>query len=191
MDGLLKTYVQPQEYHFSQESVELAKWASLKVEKINSLEVLDVGAGCGVIGIELFHQRGAKDFISLIEKQSIFLPFQLENTFGYEDNFNLINKNFIEHSLKNRFDVILCNPPYFLKERSRASSCDIRNNCRQILELDLFNIFKKVYEVLKDDGHFFFVFRNDEYKWLKNMDLNFIYKEHALFNNYRLQHWVK
>lgn len=191
MDGLLRTYDQPEEYHFSQESIELVRWANSKIKNEKPLDVLDVGAGCGVIGIEWFLMRSYRDDVTLVEKQSVFLKSLTKNCIDLEDSIHLINKNFIECDFKKKFDIVLCNPPYFIKERSRPSDCVIRNNCRQVKQIELSNMFKKIHEVLKDDGSLFFVFRNEEYKWLVDMVQGFDFQKRDLFNNYSFQHWVK
>jgi tRNA1(Val) A37 N6-methylase TrmN6 len=191
VDDLLKKYKQPEEYHFSQESIELVKWSSLKVERSEKLNILDVGAGCGVLGIEWFYNRGQIDDVLLVEKQNVFSSSLSENIKGHEKHFRLIESDFIEYKVEEQFDVILCNPPYFLKERSRPGPSYIRNTCRQIDEATLKKWFFKISEILKTGGHFFFVFRDDELNFTKNLSSGFSVTDDLVCGNYRFHEWKK
>ncbi len=191
VDDLLINYVQPDQYHFSQESIGLSQWASQRVNSNEPLDILDVGAGCGVVGIEWFYARNNIDKVTLIEKQSVFLSSQKENIKGYEQSFLLLNEDFLQYKFKTKLDVILTNPPYFIKERSRPSVLEIRNTCRQIEEVNLKKWFSQMFEILKDDGHLFFVFRNDEYKWLSELVSKFNVRESLVRDNYCFNEWRK
>ncbi|HAU1291084.1 TPA: SAM-dependent methyltransferase, partial [Legionella pneumophila] len=68
-------YKQPDEYHFSLDSIHLAKFVAKQLKPyrdLGSLRVLDLCAGCGIIGIELSWHLQAIRQIDFIEIQDIY-----------------------------------------------------------------------------------------------------------------------
>lgn len=75
-------YKQPDEYHFSLDSIHLAKFVAKQLKPyrdLGSLRVLDLCAGCGVIGIELSWHLQAIRQIDFIEIQDIYTEYFYQN----------------------------------------------------------------------------------------------------------------
>ena len=67
-------YAQPGEYHFSMDSIHLAESVAKHLqsrEDLASLRVLDLCAGCGVIGIELSWYLPLLKKIDFVEIQDV------------------------------------------------------------------------------------------------------------------------
>jgi tRNA1Val (adenine37-N6)-methyltransferase len=137
-------YSQPEEYHFSLDSIFLAQ----KVAKIykthpqlNSVNCLDLCAGTGVIGLELSIYLNDIKNIDFIEVQSEYLG-HFENNFhgihglNSDRNFKYYQKNYEvvlteNNSIHfNKYDLILCNPPYFFSNEGILSPSNFKNRCR-------------------------------------------------------------
>lgn len=70
---MLIDYSQPDFYRFNEDSTKLVAFIQNHLKKTPQ-SIIDLGAGCGVIGIELkklYHEA----YLTLVEGQSEFLPY--------------------------------------------------------------------------------------------------------------------
>src|SRR4051812_43029170 len=117
----MNDYSQPDFYRFNEDSLKLVNWILEK--KLNAKAILDLGAGCGIIGIELANRMHA-DSLTMVELQADYKAH-------LEKNIDLIlDKKIIPHisiqSFKKwtpnqLYDLIVCNPPYFLPGHGEVS----------------------------------------------------------------------
>jgi tRNA1Val (adenine37-N6)-methyltransferase len=124
-------YDQPDWYRFSSDSLDLINYVK---EEFEAQEVLDMGSGCGILGLELLREGAAKR-LTAIEIQPEFSIYFLQNVkaLGLEERCQLINAPVEAWSLENRqkkFDLIVSNPPYFLSGHGRPSPSVKKNRCR-------------------------------------------------------------
>jgi tRNA1Val (adenine37-N6)-methyltransferase len=158
----MKDYLQPDFYHFNQDSIELVRWILSRV--VSAKDVLDLGAGCGIIGIELSR--------NLLPEQLTLVEAQKEFRFHLEDNVKMFLPASISVSIdmecfsdwkpQRQFDLIACNPPYFLPGHGKPSPSKERGNCRTFY-LDGWEILmSKVSDCLSPQGQAFFCLRNDQ-----------------------------
>ncbi len=156
-------YFQPDFYHFSQDSISLAK---IVLEEIPAIPkdswFMDVCAGCGVVGLEIIKTINQKINFDFLEIQKDFSPFFYKNLnfVGEKRDFcHFHNIDFREFPTDRKYSVIVSNPPYFIPGHGRFGE-DIRTNkCRFFLEgsyVELFRFFKKV---LLPEGNAFVLFR--------------------------------
>lgn len=75
--------------------------------------VLDVGAGCGVVGLMLA-QRGASH-VTMIEISPAGAGEALQNAFNspWRDRVEVVCGDFLTYNTSRRFDSIVSNPPFF------------------------------------------------------------------------------
>ena len=130
-----ESFSQPDFYHFSDDSVFLVKQTIIDLKKGNHIvsTVLDVCAGSGIVGLE-FLQRYEHNKLKMtfIEKQREFKKHLESNIeyFGTESSqLKVIIKN-LELSDYNGNELILCNPPYFIKGRGRLPQNLNKLECR-------------------------------------------------------------
>jgi tRNA1Val (adenine37-N6)-methyltransferase len=155
-------YSQPDDYRFSLDSVlmpeAVAKFIRYK-KKLEDFKVLDLCAGCGVVGFELFwHERRLRN-LDLLEVQEIYRAHfdkNLEIVERPEVNFQFFNLNY-EAVLKKpewsqKYDLIVCNPPYFKTGQGKLSPSDFKNRCRFFIDGSLENLFAAVVQMLKPQG---------------------------------------
>lgn len=154
-------YFQPEEYHFSLDSVFLAqKVANLtKNNELDPLKVLDLCAGCGIIGLELAIHSPKNLEIDFLEIQQVYHSFFLKNvTMIYPDmvdpfsRFQFINLNYqslLVPQFENKYDLIVCNPPYFFKGEGLLSPSEFKNRCRFFLDSDFETLIEAAIHTLK------------------------------------------
>ncbi len=167
-------YSQPEEYRFSHDSNFLARevYELINNEKLKYNSILDLCAGCGVVGIDLaFHllQNGlhAPARIDFIEIQEIYRSHFLTNVDLLETQFsknivtNFINANYNSLRLYSpKYDVIVSNPPYFRIGNGLLSKSDFKNRCRFFIDSDFNSLIQAINYSLKPTGQAFVLIKS-------------------------------
>jgi tRNA1Val (adenine37-N6)-methyltransferase len=151
----MKDYFQPDFYRFNEDSILLSKEV---VESISEAQkLLDIGAGCGVIGLEIAQQIPVEKMI-LLEAQSEFIPYLQKNVELFLPNKNIeIVNSAVSNFLDSDFDLIVCNPPYYLPGQGRPSK-DLRRNIARNFVLDDWEILlNKIKSLLSPKGRAFVI----------------------------------
>jgi tRNA1Val (adenine37-N6)-methyltransferase len=172
-------YSQPEDYHFSHDSVFLARqiFEKHKNELVN-YQILDLCAGCGVVGIDLvFHQlkesifKGEIDFIEIqdvyknhFEKNKKLLMSEFPD---HDLKMNWIQKNYAEIQDDKKYDLIVSNPPYFLKESGVLSDNEFKNRCRFFLDSGWKELILFMQNSLKANGKAYFLVRDELKKMIE------------------------
>ena len=147
-------YSQPDFYHFNEDSILLVKETISFFKPFLSFKnVLDLCAGCGVVGIELSLSIKS-DSLDFIELQEDFVVHLKENILNYNiSNTNIYNLDFLNCNVDKKYDLILMNPPYFDSEANRLGPNPNKNKCRLITKLKAQKLIKKIELSLLDQGH--------------------------------------
>ena len=146
-------YSQPDSYHFSEDSILLAKHVSHNI-KIHAHKVLDLGAGCGVVGIE--YSKIAKNppvEITFVEKQEVFREHLESNLKLLPEE--IVSRVFLQDIKKfnaSEFDLIISNPPYYNSQKGRLSENKIQNNCRFTTMLSPYELCSFIFQHLNPTG---------------------------------------
>ena len=146
-------YKQPTFYHFSRDSIELVDYLCDRFKDKGALKVLDLCAGSGIVGIEfcLKYQQILK--ITFLEKQIEFLKdleFNIQN-FIPNKLSQILNKDFQDFSTEELFDLVICNPPFYLEGSARVSASNEKNICHFMSEKEMIFLFD-LFESLKSKG---------------------------------------
>jgi len=145
-------YSQPDIYHFSEDSVFLSEYA-LKHTQIEVSSLLDIGAGCGVVGLEFLrksqHEIKAAHFV---ESQDIFYPYLEENLKDLDCDLAVVHKMDVKNLENLEFDLILSNPPFYDPTKGRLSENDIQNQCRFSLNLSPKELCFSIEKLLSPKG---------------------------------------
>jgi hypothetical protein len=183
-------YAQPDGYRFCQDSVILPMFvardrfgigespAAPRVEEPASCErkflslpldfrVLDVCAGCGVVGLELAHYVSAMRQVDFLEVQPEFASAFQENlrrTDRSPSEFRWLEMNYgvlSEQRFSESYDLIVGNPPYFTPgegqmapggQTRESESRTMQNRCRFFLDGDLRILITGVANALRPGG---------------------------------------
>jgi tRNA1(Val) A37 N6-methylase TrmN6 len=159
-------YSQPNFYSFSEDSLFLVNKAieSNLSDQEDGL-TLDLGAGCGVLGLE-YLSKSLSNKLIFVERQKEFIyylsqninQFHLKNPKADIQYFCCSVKSFQKETSKNA-NLILMNPPYFDKGKSRLGPNINRNICRHFIDEDLSDWISCATHHLKEGGSLFILSR--------------------------------
>lgn len=161
-------YSQPSEYRFSHDSVFFARkvfeeyLASLETSEIEKLNCLDCCSGCGIIGLDLqYHlieeakvQVNSFDFL---EVQAVYREhFEVnKSTLNVSTPMRFLNQNYdnlLEKENHKKYDLIVCNPPYFRIDQGKLSPSDFKNRCRFYIDSDFTSLINGIVNSVSDNG---------------------------------------
>lgn len=172
-------YSQPSEYHFSHDSVFLARrvFDYCRDQGVLPRHGLDLGAGCGIIGLDfLFHCQeellntpAAFDFLEVQTTYHRHFINNAEKADIKKTRLNFLNENYeiLKGSeFAQKYDLILCNPPYFHLGQGKLSPCNFKNRCRFFMDSDLKTLIQAIENCLTFTGNAFVLLRNQtEHGW--------------------------
>lgn len=172
-------YSQPEEYHFSHDSVFLSRriFEHLSETNLSNSRALDICSGSGVVGMDfLFHRRAEKQTVpasfDFLEIQDAYLPHFLENQKRMgpiETQMNFVHRNYNDlqtPEFNGVYDLILTNPPYFFTWQGKLSPSEFKNRCRFFIDSDLKNLLWGIAAGLKKTGVSYLLLRDlPEHKW--------------------------
>lgn len=118
--------------------------------------VLDVGAGCGVVGL-LVARDNPKVELEAVEKQQAFVQYATINARVNKISYKMHEGEFLDLSESNKYDYIISNPPFYHDGASRSED-EMLFNARYNINLPLRDFFKKVSRLLKPKAHFIFCY---------------------------------
>ncbi len=171
------SYSQPKEYRFSHDSVFLARksFEYLMMNKTTPATMLDLCSGCGVIGIDILIHLHKNNLpfpkkVEFLEIQEIYQKYFEENrrTLKAEIdaeldlkllmmNYDLISQ---DEAFQNKYDFIICNPPYFQMGHGKLSPSEFKNRCRFFIDSNLKNLLKAIGFSLAPNGVAFILIKS-------------------------------
>lgn len=150
-------YSQPDFYRFNSDSLDLVKWVASK--NLNTQRLLDLGSGSGVIGLEYHQLRPVKELI-LLEVQDEFLYHLKKNSEGTVAQ--IFHGSFSQFYPDKPFDLILCNPPYYLPGTGEVSQNPNRHMARTFIRDNWDELLGCVERSLSQEGFCFMVIKDNK-----------------------------
>lgn len=126
-------------------------------------KVVDLGTGTGIIGLLLCKKTELKEIVGAeIQKEVAEMANRSIKLNKLEDKFKIlntdINKIFEDKLLeKNKFDVVVMNPPYKEKGTGKISEVDSKIISRHEVKATLSDFIKVASNLLKDKGEIYIV----------------------------------
>jgi tRNA1(Val) A37 N6-methylase TrmN6 len=125
--------------------------------------ILDLGAGSGVIGIEVANSLKA-NHLTLVDVQSEWKEIQEYNLghFLKSGSGEIIVSSFKDWIPTRKYDLIVCNPPYFLPGHGQPNN-DPRKEIARSFVVDGWNeLLRAIERSLSQKGTAFVVVMNDK-----------------------------
>jgi len=119
-------------------------------------DVLDVGAGCGVVGL-LVARDNKKIKLEAVEKQDVLANFAEKNAKENGLEYKLYRSDFLDLKSDKKYDFIISNPPFY-PDGVQKSKDEILTHARYNSSLPIDAFFKKVSQLLKPHSHFIFCY---------------------------------
>lgn len=163
----------------TEEIIDLIKeYINKKIDKKNKkFSVCDIGAGCGNIAITLkkLFENADITAIEISEKAIQVIKKNCENILQNKNSINIINADALSFTPKNKFDIVVSNPPYVaLKDKDNLQR-DLYFEPENALYsgydgMDFYrNFFNIIDRYLKYNGAFFFEIGFNQGKELINI----------------------
>ncbi len=133
----------------STDSVLLGAWTDV----YNAKKILDIGTGTGLLALMLAQRSVANiDAIDIDEEAVLQAKENVEKS-KWSDRIRVIYTSFQDFSLlSNKYDLIVCNPPYF-NENTKSPKLS-RNIARHTDKLNHEEIISGVKNIIEDNGRF-------------------------------------
>lgn len=146
-------FYQGEKYKFTKDSIDLAKFCTIK----SSDNVLEMCAGSGVISFYAFAlNKFNKMYLNELQSslcEDIYKNIEINNLQDKTVVKNVDLKNLKAQDFEKKFDVIICNPPYY---KGNVQSLDFSKAiCKHEIAITLKEIVKKASELIKDKGKLF------------------------------------
>lgn len=140
------------------DAVLLGAWAD--VSRANN--ILEVGAGSGIITIMIAQRCKAKIVGIEIDNSSYLQALENVENCPWKDSISLIYISFQEFQFETttKFDLIICNPPYFINSLKTGNRS--RNLARHNVSLSHDDLLNGTLKLLSDEGRLSIVMPNDE-----------------------------
>lgn len=185
----MNDYLQPSFYRFNEDSLELVRRILSQVKAAKA--ILDLGAGSGVIGLELAKSLFPKK-LHLLELQNVFetvLTANINHFLPSNVQAQITISSFGNFQSAEKFDLIAVNPPYFLPGRGEASEDRSKHLCRTFAHENWQELAGCISRHLDVSGSAFLVIRKDPLveKEMRNtfhkssLDLTITEEEQLLF----------
>ena len=162
----------------TEEIIDLIKeYINKKIDKNKKFSICDIGAGCGNIAITLkkLFENADITAIEINEKAMQVIKKNCENILQNKNSINIINADALSFTPKNKFDIIVSNPPYVaLKDKDNLQR-DLNFEPENALYsgydgMDFYrNFFNIIDRYLKYNGAFFFEIGFNQGKELINI----------------------
>ncbi|MEK7357683.1 MAG: methyltransferase [Bdellovibrionota bacterium] len=162
-----QSYSQPESYRFCQDSVLAPLLIARDLGAVGaSTRVLDLGAGCGVMGLELAHALPALEKIDFLEIQAEFRShFEANRGTTASEGFRFLEghwKTLAHAPLAASYDVVISNPPYFHADEGSLGPDSLSNRCRFFLDDSFDGYMRSVRAALKPGGRAYLLVKTGE-----------------------------
>ena len=129
--------------------------------------ILDIGTGTGLIAL-IIAQRYPKALVKAIDIDVEAVAQATDNVqhSPFADRIQVCQADVNEYEVGERYDAIVCNPPYF----NHALTCpdDQRTQARHTLSLSYQQLMKAAWRLLSDKGLFSVIIPNDYFQQLES-----------------------
>lgn len=133
----------------------------------NPCNILDIGTGSGLIALMLQQAYPNSDIYALEPNEVAFEQAKANfNQSPFRSNPYIIATTLQDFTPAKRFDLIVCNPPFY---KENVSSQDAnRDQARMSKFLPLSELIQKAKQLLSNSGYFYFIYPSSEEEKIDN-----------------------
>jgi len=163
-------------YRFSVDAPLLADFIQTKRRD----NLLEIGTGSGIISLLLSIKPF--DHVTALEIQDSLVDLALRNVHlnNLSERISIAQGDIRDFVTREKFDVIFSNPPYIKQMSGHLSSSDEKSVAKHELKINIFDIMKKMNELLKEKGKAYFIFPAKRLEDLRQATENSGMKIHSL-----------
>lgn len=160
------------------DAVLLGSWA--RIERCT--RILDAGCGCGIVAL-MCAQRNPESIITGIDIDSESVTEAQSNVSSscWSNRISIICEDYLHHleSLKDKYDVVISNPPYF--ESGIENASDRRLRSRHAITLSPEIILSHWQKAITKEGRIIMIYPFEYHKRITAIGIkNRIYPRHSL-----------
>lgn len=150
------------------DAVLLGSW----VNEFNCKRILDIGTGTGIIALMLAQKTNAQIQALEIDEPSFEQAQDNVNESSFKERITLINQSFQSFwkSEKEKFDLIVTNPPYFID--SLKSNDSNRSTARHADVLPFKDLIEGIKILLEENGKLCLILPKKEAEYFKKLAEN-------------------
>ncbi len=127
-------------------------WAADLLQQKNISDILDIGAGTGLLSLLLAQKTAATITAVEIDKPAFEQAAENFIQSPWKDHLYIYNTDIVTYSPGKKYDVIISNPPFF--EDDLKSPRQNKNAAKHDSTLTLDVLCSKVKQLLTEDGYF-------------------------------------
>jgi tRNA1(Val) A37 N6-methylase TrmN6 len=162
------TYSQPQGYRFCQDSILFPRVVAGQIGSrvTASTRLLDVCAGCGVVGFELQYHLPQIQRMDFLEIQDEFAAhFEANREIANKPHSRFLSESYARLSnpeFASAYDFILGNPPYFMSDEGKLSGRSLNDRARFFIDENFETLIEGVIHALKPSGEAYLLVKSGE-----------------------------
>lgn len=132
-----------------------------------SMRALDIGAGTGVLSL-MIAQRNPETQVDAVEidpeaAEECAINFKCSD---WSDRLKVYTTDIARFTTSDKYDLIICNPPYFRSRNENQSEKEARARHERFMPLEV--LYERVTELLSQNGSFFVILPSeDEPVWME------------------------
>lgn len=159
----LKIFQNSEFFSFSLDSIVLANYTNIR---INDNKIIDLCSGNAIVPL-ILSQRCDKCIDAIeIQKKIYDLGIKSIEYNNLSNRINLYNEDIINYSNvssnQNKYDLVLCNPPYFVNNKNSIKNLSFEKSiARHEILVNLNDVCLCAKKILKDNGVFSLIHRTD------------------------------
>lgn len=157
-------------------------WVAEKIviNKLNLKNILDIGAGTGLLSLMLAQKTNASIDAIEIDLDSFEQTKENFDASPWQGRFRVFNNDIKEIVFEKKYDFIICNPPFF--EGDLKSKAQSKNLAKHHDGLTLDELMEQIKTNLNPDGHFAVLLPFHRVDYFKNLAIerNFFLQEELI-----------
>ncbi|WP_033916021.1 tRNA1(Val) (adenine(37)-N6)-methyltransferase [Campylobacter sputorum] len=165
----MKLFQEKEGYRYNSDTVMLYHF----ITKLKG-NVLDVGCGCGVLGL-LLKRDFSNISLTMIDILQTNINMAIKNANENNIKADIISGNFLDMNEDVKFDYIVSNPPFYHDGAIKSKNLH-KNFSRYSSNLNLQNFLEKSFKILKPNGTLIFCYDakqiNEIFFLLRNLKFN-------------------